>query len=72
MPKHKRPTQQPPLTITISEAARRLGIGRSLAYAAAASGEIPTIRIGTKALRVPVRALERMLDAGTSKIEAAE
>ena len=31
-------------------------------YAAAARGEIPTVRIG-RLLRVPVRAMERKLDA---------
>jgi excisionase family DNA binding protein len=39
-----------------------LGLGRNSAYAAAARGEIPTIRIG-RLLRVPVRALEAMLNA---------
>lgn len=48
-------------TISVVEAARRLGIGRNLAYAAAASGAIPALRIG-RTLRVPVRRLERLLD----------
>jgi excisionase family DNA binding protein len=47
-------------TISIEEAAKVLGIGRNNAYAAARSGEIPTIRIG-KRLLVPRAALERML-----------
>jgi len=34
---------------------------RNAAYDAAARGEIPTIKIG-RLLRVPVRALEKMLD----------
>jgi excisionase family DNA binding protein len=67
MSKRKAPVKQSsagsPLTISVPEAGRRLGIGRNLAYAAAASGGIPTIRIGNKVLRVPVRALEKMLDA---------
>jgi excisionase family DNA binding protein len=54
-----------PLTISVPEAGRQLGIGRSSAYAAAAAGEIPTIRIGGL-LRVPVRAMERLLDASGS------
>ena len=49
------------IVLTIPEAARILGLGRNSAYEAAARGEIPTIRIG-RLLRVPVRALERMLD----------
>ena len=51
-------------TLTVPEAARTLGIGRSAAYEAARTGEIPTIRIGKRIL-VPVAALERLLaDSG--------
>lgn len=42
------------------DAGKALGIGRSQAYAAAESGEIPTIRIGRRIL-VPTAALRRML-----------
>jgi helix-turn-helix protein len=50
------------LTISVEEAGRRFfGLSRNGSYAAAARGEIPTIKIG-RLLRVPVRALERMLD----------
>jgi hypothetical protein len=49
-------------TISVPEAGREyFGLARNGAYAAAARGDIPTIRIG-KLLRVPVRALERLLD----------
>lgn len=52
------------LTMTIPEAAERLGIGRNQGYEAAHSGQIPTIRIG-KRLLVPVNALEtKLLNAG--------
>jgi helix-turn-helix protein len=51
-----------PLNITVPEAGERyFGLCRNAAYDAAARGDIPTIKIG-KLLRVPVRALERMLD----------
>jgi excisionase family DNA binding protein len=49
-------------TITVSEAAERLGIGRNHAYEAAKTGQLPTIRIGKRIL-VPVAALDRMLGA---------
>ena len=58
------------LTISIPEAARLLGIGRSLAYEAANRGEIPTIRIGDRVL-VPMAALKRMLQESDPKTEAA-
>ena len=47
---------------TVEEAARVLRIGRSQAYAAARSGELPTIRIG-RSLRVPRHRLEQLLGA---------
>jgi len=50
-------------TLSVPKAGRDyFDLGRNAAYAAAKRGDIPTIRIG-KLLRVPVRALERMLDA---------
>ena len=48
--------------VSVEEAGRVMGIGRSAAYSAAARGDIPAIRIG-KRLVVPVRALERLLDS---------
>lgn len=46
--------------LTVLEAAELLGIGRSSAYEAARTGQIPTVRIGKRIL-VPVAALERLL-----------
>ncbi|MCH8014421.1 MAG: helix-turn-helix domain-containing protein [Candidatus Dadabacteria bacterium] len=46
-------------TYSIPEVAKVLGIGRTAAYEAARTGEIPTIRIGKRIL-VPVAALERL------------
>jgi excisionase family DNA binding protein len=48
-------------TMSVPEAGRVLGLCRNGAYTAAARGEIPVIRLGRK-LRVPVQALERMLE----------
>lgn len=47
-------------TISVPEAGRALGIGRDAAYAAAARGEIPTLRLG-RTLRVPVPKLLELL-----------
>jgi excisionase family DNA binding protein len=56
-----------PLTLSVPEAGKRyLGLSRNGAYDAAARGEIPTIRIG-RLLRVPVRAMEAMLDRAGEK-----
>ena len=51
----------PPKTISVVEAGRKyFGLKRAGSYAAAARGELPTIRLGRR-LRVSVVALERML-----------
>ena len=50
-----------PKTVNVEEAGQILGIGRNSAYEAVRRGEIPVIKIG-KLLRVPVVALERMLE----------
>ncbi len=48
------------LTYSVPEAAEKLGIGRSAAYEAARTGQLPTIKIGKRIL-VPRAALERLL-----------
>jgi hypothetical protein len=59
------------LTISVPEAGKRyFGLSRNGSYAAAARGEIPVIQIG-RLKRVPVRALERMLDAVGQPSDAA-
>lgn len=51
-----------PKTITVPEAGKTyFDLSRNASYAAAERGDIPTIKIG-KLLRVPVRALEEMLN----------
>ena len=39
-----------PLTITVEDAARLLGISRGLAYEAVRRGELPVIRLGRRLL----------------------
>jgi hypothetical protein len=58
-----------PLTISVPAAGKRyFGLSEQGSYDAARRGDIPTIRIGSR-LRIPVRALEAMLDrAATSTI----
>jgi hypothetical protein len=61
-------TETSPLTLSVPEAGKRyFALSRNAAYAAAARGEIPTIKIG-RLLRVPVRACERMLDTAVDKL----
>lgn len=49
------------LTLTVAEAAKRLGVGKNLAYEAIQRGEIPAIRVGHRLL-VPLAALKRMME----------
>ena len=59
-----------PKTITVPEAGKEyFGLSKNASYTAAVRGEIPTIKIG-RLLKVPVRALENMLN-NTKTTEAA-
>ena len=44
------------VALTVEEAARRLGVGRTMMYALLASGEIPSVTIG-RLRRIPAEAL---------------
>ncbi|MBC9731355.1 helix-turn-helix domain-containing protein [Streptomyces sp. TRM68367] len=44
------------VALTVEEAARRLGVGRTTMYALLASGEIPSVTIG-RLRRIPAEAL---------------
>jgi hypothetical protein len=60
-------TDQTPQTLSVPEAGKRyFGLSRNASYAAAQRGQLPIIRIG-RLLRVPVRAMERMLDQASDK-----
>lgn len=48
------------LTYSVEEAARLCGVSRGLAYQAAKSGELPTVRLGSRLL-VPRARLEDLL-----------
>jgi hypothetical protein len=57
-------------TISVPEAGKLYyGLSRNGSYAAAARGEIPTVRVG-RLKRVPVRAMEQKLEL-TNQGEAA-
>ena len=48
------------LTLSVEETRQLLGIGRTAAYEAVRSGEIPSVRVGGRLL-VPVASLLRLL-----------
>ena len=47
-------------TVSVPDGGAWFGLGRSASYAAAATGELPTIRIG-RTIRVPVARARQML-----------
>jgi excisionase family DNA binding protein len=58
------------LTVTVDDAAVLLKLSRHYAYAMVKKGNIPSIRIGKRVIRVPSVALRTMLQLETR--EAAE
>ncbi|MDF2257333.1 helix-turn-helix domain-containing protein [Streptantibioticus ferralitis] len=61
---HTAPQQDTRVALTVEEAARRLGVGRTTMYALVASGEVESVQIG-RLRRVPVRALDSYVNART-------
>jgi hypothetical protein len=58
-------------TMSVPAAGRRyFGLGRNASYAAAARGEIPTIRVGGRIFAV-IAAIERLLAEAGNKAGAA-
>lgn len=67
-------THNTPIVLTIEEAARRLGVGRTTMYGLVTSGEVRSVTIG-RLRRVPARCLEEyvshLLDQNTDQSAAA-
>ncbi|MDP9363798.1 MAG: helix-turn-helix domain-containing protein [Chloroflexota bacterium] len=66
------PGERPPVEtrcISVPEAAKRLGIGISLAKAMAADGRLPSIRLGNRRV-VPVAVLEALIGAKGAEARA--
>lgn len=53
--------RQSPVLLRIEEAARQLGIGRTLTYELISRGELEVVRIG-RATRVPAAAVHEFVD----------
>ncbi len=52
-------------TMSIPDAGRiYLGLGRNGSYTAVKLGVIPTVKAGKRLRRVPIRVMERMMEAG--------
>ena len=56
------------MLLRCEEVAKRLGLCRAKVYAMAASGELPTVRVG-RSVRIPVKALELWVERQTKNVE---
>lgn len=54
--------EQLPPTMSVSEAAEYLGLGRDAVYGAVHSGELPSLKISRR-IRIPTHALLKKLDS---------
>ncbi|BBX83548.1 helix-turn-helix domain-containing protein [Mycolicibacterium aubagnense] len=50
-----------PPTLSVTEAGPYLGVSRAYAYEMAREGRLPTIKLGTRRVRVPAAGLLRLL-----------
>ena len=64
--KSMNPNTDDRLLLTVPEAARRLGMGRSFIYELVSKGEIKSIKLG-RSRRIPVSALEEFIEAKLSE-----
>lgn len=53
--------QSDPMLLSVPEAARRLGIGKTLAYSLVMRGELTSVKIRAKVRRVPLAALDEFV-----------
>ena len=52
------------LAVSVAEAAKLLGIGRSAAYQAVYRGEIPSVRLGERRILIPMAGLKAFVNQG--------
>ncbi|WP_433622265.1 helix-turn-helix domain-containing protein [Nocardia sp. CA-120079] len=52
-------------TVSVPDAARLLGVGKSTVYAAAKSGDVPAVRVGNR-VRIPSRWVRQVLELQTN------
>lgn len=50
-----------PRFVSVAQAAAQLQISSAKVYALAASGELPSVRIGQGSIRIPIEAIERLV-----------
>ena len=60
-----------PLTLTVSEAAKVLGISRTTAYECVRTGQLPAVRLGRR-LVIPRAAITALLAGPTQTSEASD
>jgi len=56
-----------PILIRPSQAALLLSVSRSTVYELIASGQLPSVKVGDRMIRVPVAAIRRMAESATNE-----
>jgi excisionase family DNA binding protein len=60
-----------PILIRVEEAAAAIGISRATAYDLIAKGEIPSVRLGVRNVRVPIDGLKELIARRQERAVAA-
>lgn len=55
---------EPKIAVRVSEACKRLDLGKTTLYGLIAAGRIRTVKIGERGVRIPVSELERFVREG--------
>jgi excisionase family DNA binding protein len=57
----EQPQREPPLAVSVTEAARLMGVSRASAYRMVRAGDLRVVRLRSGLVRVPKAALEELL-----------
>ena len=59
------PQEEQPVLLTVAEAAKLLRLSRSQVYNLVSAGQLPTVRLGPRGIRIPRQALLDWIAAHT-------
>jgi len=62
------PPASEPLAVTYAEAARRLSISERTVWSMVRAGDLPSVRIGERIVRIPLAGLQQYLDRQTQEV----
>ena len=59
------PNDLEPILYDVAQTAKVLGVGRDCVYELVASGELPSVRLGERTIRIPRHLLEKWIEVRT-------